>query len=593
MISASDTLEQRRRLRFLTGALFVSGALLVFRLGYIQIGQHARYLADATSEQTRKFEIPAARGQLFVQDGDGTTSPIAMDQTLDIVYADPRYVMDKATTASRLAAAIGGSASQYETELNNGIDYVELATRVPLTTGAQIEHLGLPGIGLTQQSYRIYPEGSLAAQVLGFVNTNGVGQYGLEQYLNKQLSGTPGRLAAKTDTYGIPIATADNVEQPAVNGTSYVLTIDRNIQAEAEKEIAAQVQKVHAKSGSIVITNPNNGDVLAMATYPTFDPNNYGQVSDYDVFLDQPAAEAFEPGSGMKVFTMAAGLDQGKVTPNTTYNDPGCYTVDSRQICNAAGDKAGPNKTMTVVLRDSLNTGAMFVLRMLSGNPNGFTLAGKQLLYSYLTKHFGFGTATGVAQSDEAAGFVPKASNVAGNNSTYATMTFGQGMTVTMLQMVDAIGAVANGGTLYAPQLIAQQLNPDGSTQNVQPKVLGRHIMSPSAISQLNQMLQVVVQHGSGYLAADENPGYAIAGKTGTAQVSNPNGTGYLTGVNIGSFLGYAPASDPKFAMMVRINDPSVQCDTAECGYAEYTTVPVFGDMCKWLFKYYGIPPTS
>lgn len=593
MISPSDTLEQRRRLRFLAGVLLASGALLLVRLVYLQIGEHARYLAEATSEQTRKFEIPARRGQLYVQDGDGTTSPIALDQTLDIVYADPRYVTNKAETAQKVAALTGGSASNYMTDIDNGIDYVVLATRVPLLTGTQIERLGLSGIGLTQQDYRVYPEGQLAAQVLGFVNTEGIGQYGLEQYLNKQLSGTPGRLAAKTDTRGIPIATADNVEQPAVNGTSYVLTIDRNIQAEAEKEIAAQVQKVHAKSGSIVITDPSNGNVLAMATYPTFDPNNYGQVSDYNVFLNQPSTEAFEPGSGMKVFTMAAGLDQGKVTPDTTYDDPGCYTIDSRKICDAAGDKPGPDKTMTVVLRDSLNTGAMFVLRMLSGNPNSFTLAGKQLLYSYFTKHFGFGTATGVAQPDESAGFVPKATNVSGNDATYANMTFGQGMTVTMLQMVDAMGAIANGGTLYQPQLIAQQLNPDGSTQNVEPKVLKNHIMSASAISQLNQMLQVVVQHGSGYLAADENPGYAIAGKTGTAQVANPNGPGYLTGVNIGSFLGFAPATDPKFAMMVRINEPSVDCDTAECGYAEYTTVPVFGDMCKWLFKYYGIPPTS
>jgi cell division protein FtsI/penicillin-binding protein 2 len=311
------------------------------------------------------------------------------------------------------------------------------------------------------------------------------------------------------------------------------------------------------------------------------------------VFLNQPTDNAFEPGSGMKVFTMAAGLDQGKVSPDTTYDDPGCYQVDDRKVCDAAGDKPGPNKSMTVVLRDSLNTGAMFVLRMLSGSPDNFTLAGKKTLYSYFTKHFGFGTATGIEQAYEQSGTVPAASNAAGNNVTYANMTFGQGMTVTMLQMTDAMAAVANGGKLWQPYLVNAVMNPDGTTQPMQPKLAKAHIMSPQAIEQLTQMLQVVVQHGSGYLAGQENPGYAIAGKTGTAQIPNPNGQGYLQGKNIGSFLGFAPADNPKFVMMVRINEPAVQCDNAQCGYAEYTTVPVFGDMCKWLFKYYGIPPTS
>jgi cell division protein FtsI (penicillin-binding protein 3) len=499
----NDTIAQRRRLGYFTGVLVACGVVLFLRLFYLQVIEHSYYMNEATSEQTRKYQIPATRGDLYVHDGDGI-SPIALNETLDILYADPRYIKNKPLVASKLAAVTGASTSAYLASLESGIDYTVIATKVPLNIASKIQALNLAGVGLANQSYRTYPEGSLAAQTLGFVDTNGVGQYGIEGYLNKQLSGTPGELAAKTDTFGIPIATANNIAKAPTDGTSYLLTIDRNIQAEAEAEIAAQVQKVKAKSGSVVILNPANGAVVAMATYPAFDPNNYNQVSDYSVFTNQVVSGAFEPGSGMKVFTMAAGLDQGKVTPDTLYNDPGCYTIDGTKVCDANGDKPGPNKSMTVVLRDSLNTGVMFVLRMLGGDPNNFTLAGKQVLYNYFTKHFDFGTATGIEQSDEESGVVQQPSNVSGNDVTYGNMAFGQGISVTMIQMVEAMAAIANGGTLWQPHLVDSVMNADGSLTPVAPKILKSHVMNPTAISELNTMLQVVVQHGSGYLAAQE-----------------------------------------------------------------------------------------
>jgi cell division protein FtsI/penicillin-binding protein 2 len=287
----------------------------------------------------------------------------------------------------------------------------------------------------------------------------------------------------------------------------------------------------------------------------------------------------------MKVFTMAAGLDQGKVTPDSKYDDPGCYKVDDRTVCDAAGDKPGNGKTMTVVLRDSLNTGVMYVLRLLGGDATKFTLSGKQMLYDYFTKHFGFGERTGIEQANEATGAVNLPSNAAGNNVTYANMSFGQGVSVTMIQMVAAMAAVANGGKLYQPHVVDGVLKSDGTVESAAPKLVTDHVMNPTAIAELNQMLQVVVQHGSGYIAGGMNPGYKIAGKTGTAQIPRPDGKGYIDGANIGSFVGFAPADKPKFVVMVRINEPGVS------GYAETTTVPVFGDVCKWLFKYYGLPP--
>ena len=587
MTSISDTLMQRRRLDYLRAVLVVFAVVLVGRLFYLQVLRHASYATQATAEHTRKYAIPATRGNLYVHDGSGGLSPIALNQTLNVLTVDPQYLTDKSGAASKLAAITGGSAADYLNKINHGIEYAKLADKVTADQATKIKALNLTGVGLAPQDYRTYPEGGLAAQTLGFVNADGVGQYGIEGFLNAKLSGTPGQLSGKTDTGGIPIYTSGNIDKQPIDGTSYVLTIDRSVQAEVESALAGQIKSVGAKSGSAVVMDPNTGAVIAMATYPSFDPNNYSAVTDYSVFSNQVTSGAFEPGSGMKVFTMAAGLDQNKVTPDTTYNDPHCYTIDGSQVCDAAGDAPGPNKSMTVVLRDSLNTGVMFVLRTLGGNPNGFTLAGKKTLYDYFTNHFGFGTRTGIEQANEASGLITQPSNAAGNDVDYANISFGQGMDTTMIQMVSAMAAVANGGKLWQPHLLDSTMNADGTTTAVAPKLEKDHVISATTQASLNQMLQVVAKHGSGYIADQMNPGYSIAGKTGTAEIPNPNGKGYLTGVTIGSFLGYAPVTNPKFVLMVRINEP------AGSAYAEYTTVPLFGQICHWLFNYYGIAPTG
>ena len=586
MANINETIRQRRRVGILSSGLVFLAVVLVGRLFYLQVIRYGSYSKAASAEHTRKYEIPSTRGQLYVHDGTAGMSPLALNQTLNIVYADPRYVQDKAAAAAKIAAVTGGNATDYENSLNHGIEYAVLANKVPNDQVAKIKALHLAGIGYTPRDYRTYPEGSLAAQVVGFVNNDGVGQYGIEQYLNQQLTGTPGQLAGKTDTNGLPIYTAGNVNKQPVDGQSYELTIDRNVQAEVESALAATVKSKQAKGGSAVVMDPNTGAIIAMANYPTFDPNNYAATTDYSTFLNEAVDDQFEPGSGMKVFTMAAGLDQNKVTPDTTFNDPHCYTVDTRQVCDASGDQPGV-KSMTVALRDSLNVGMMFVLRQLGGDPNKFTLAGKKTLYDYFTNHFGFGTRTGIEQANEAAGVLNPPSNAAGGDVNYANMSFGQGMDTTVIQMVAAMGAIANGGKLWQPHLIDAKVDIAGNTTPVAPKVVKDHVLSATAIAQLNQMLQVVAKHGSGYIADQMNPGYSIAGKTGTAQIPDPNGNGYLTGVTIGSFLGFAPATNPKFVLMVRIDEP------AGGGYAEYTTVPLFGEICRWLFNYYGIPPTG
>ena len=566
--------------------LALAGGIFVLRLAYLQIVRHGALAAQANSEHSRKYEIPARRGEIYVYDGD-QRAPIALNQTLKVVYADPRYVDDKHKTAVKLAAVLGGDAAKYEDMMDHAKEYVELATRVPVNTGSKVKDLHLKGIGLLDRDYRIYPEGSLAAQVLGFVNADGAGQYGVESFLNKQLAGTPGKLNGKTDTLGVPIYTAGNIQTPPKDGTSYQLTIDRNVQAEVEKELENGVHNAKAVSGSAVVMDPNTGAVVAMANFPSYDPNSYSKVKDYSVFSNSVVSSMFEPGSTLKVFTMAAGLDQNKITPDSTYNDTGSFRVNGFTIHNAATDPANGYgvTSMTRALELSLNTGVIYVLRTLGTDINKITPAGKQTLYNYFAGRFGLGTRTGIEQAGEAAGLIYPPNKAQDIN--YANLTFGQGVDVTMIQMVTAMSAIANGGSLIQPHVVAGSIKPDGSLDKVQPTVVRQHVISPKAVQELDSMLTETVNHGTAYIAHFQNPGYNIGGKTGTAQIPDFVHGGYIQGKNIGDFLGFAPVDHPKFVMMIRINEPGTQ------GYAETTTVPVFSAITKWLFTYYAIPPTQ
>ncbi len=556
------------------------GLIFTIRLFQIQILEHDRYQALGANIHQRKYEVPAQRGEIYMHDHDDT-SPLVLNQTLKLLYADPSFISDKVKTARALAEVTGGSATKYYDLLGKGGEYVALENKLTSDVATKVSALNLAGVGMVDETYRVYPEGSLASQITGFVNADGQGQYGLEGYLNGELTGKPGLLKAKTDTRGIPIATADNLLKLPVDGSSYVITIDRNIQSQAEKFLKSGVEAVGAKSGSVVIVDPSSGAVLAMANYPTYDPNDYTKVTDYSQFSNSVVSDNFEPGSGFKAFTMAAGLDSGKVQVATTYNDTGQEEVSGRVIRNAEGHKFGI-QTMTDVIQKSLNTGVIFVLKSLGGDPTRITQAGKKLYYDYLTKRFGFGIKTGIEVAGEASGAVNAPSTPDVN---YANMSFGQGISVTMLQMVSAMSAIANGGTLYQPYIIDKIIKPDGTTVSHEPRVVNKQVITSQAASDLVQMLIQVVEHGSGYLT--KIPGYKIAGKTGTAQIPRADGQGYEEGKNIGSFIGLAPVEKPRFVMMVRVNEPKTS------GFAESTTVPIFANITQWLLRYYAIPPSS
>lgn len=553
------------------------------RLFEVQVVKSQEYIAKADAQQERKFQIPAKRGQIYLSENNDLY-PIALNQSLKMLYVDPKFVQDPAQSAQKLSQVTGLDQVKLEKILtfDGKKRYEVIKEKVSAEESAKIQALRLQGVVLADKDYRYYPEANLFSHVLGYVNIDGEGQYGIEQYLNDDLTGQPGQVKAVTDSFGVPIVSQENTINDPKNGNSYILTIDRSIQNIADRALKDAVEKNKAESGSIVVMDPKTGAIKALVNYPNFDPNNYASVKpeDYRRFINSTVSNQFEPGSGFKVFTMSAGIDTGKVKADTTYNDTGEVKVADRTIKNAENHKFGI-QTMTDVIQKSLNTGVVFVLKQLGGDSNKITRAGKEIFYKYI-RDFGFGERTGIEQAGEATGKVrdAKASDV-----DYANMTFGQGLSTTTIQMVQAVGAIANGGTIYQPYLVDKTINADQDVVDNKPKVVKDRVISKQSAAIVASMMQKVVEHGSGY--ATRIKGYNIAGKTGTAQVPRADGQGYDEDKNIGSFVGFAPTEDPKFVMMVRIDYPHVS------GFAEKTAVPAFAIVAKELLKYYQIPPSS
>ncbi len=570
------------RLWWLAGIFVIPLAAIVWRLVYIQVLKSGDYQAKATAQQSRQFEVPAQRGEIYLED-NGELYPIALNNSLKYLYADPKLVEDPTRAAEALAPLIDVDKNRLKDQLTfSGTRYIELKQQIDKETARKISELKLKGVVLKDRDYRAYPEGSLFGHITGYVNADGKGQYGVEEYLNADLAGKNGSLKAITDSQGVPLSTQDNVVQEPRNGTSYVLTLDRFVQGVAEKALTKAVSDNQAESGSIIVMDPQTGAIRAMVNYPEYDPNNYRAVkpTDYRSFINSAISNQFEPGSGFKPLTMSIGLQSGKVKPETSFTDSGSVTIGEYTIFNAEKKSFG-TVDMSLVIKNSINTGMVYVLRLLGGNPNQITRAGKEALYAGI-QQFGFGKKTGVELAGEAPGRVkdPKAADI-----DYANMTFGQGIATTSLQMITAISSIANGGKLVQPHVLAGKLKPGGEVDTISYKNQNDQVMTADNARAVVGMMIKVVEGGSGYLA--RMPGYKIAGKTGTAQVPKANGQGYEEDKNIGSFIGFAPAYDPKFIIMVRVDYPKTKT------FAERSAVPAFADVAKELFKYYQVPPSS
>ncbi|MFH1233709.1 MAG: penicillin-binding protein 2 [Patescibacteria group bacterium] len=435
------------------------------------------------------------------------------------------------------------------------------------------EELIIDGIGFVMKPYRFYPEGNVGANLLGFVsyiNNEQRGSYGLEGFFDQELYGKTGSLKAERDANGKVVIIDDKEYISPQDGSDIILTIDRSIQFAVCEKLNKAVLKHGADGGSVIVIDPKKGAILAMCSSPDFNPNNYQEEKDIKIFNNQAIFSQYEPGSIFKVITMAMGLDQGKVMPQTIYQDTGNVKIANYNIENS-DHKANGAQTMTQVLEKSLNTGAIFVMRQI----------GPDMFAKYI-RNFGFGEKTGIELEGESKGDIKNLVNEKKNKELVsATASFGQGIAVTPLQMVLSFAGIANNGILMKPYVVKEIIKTDGARIVTQPKEI-RRIISDKAATILGGMMVNVVENGHGKKASVK--GYYVAGKTGTAQVPRKDGRGYQTSSHIGSFAGFAPADDPLFVMLVRIDNPR------DVEWAESSAAPLFGELAEFILNYWQIP---
>ena len=555
----------------------VLGGLLV-RTAYWQLGLQRTLASRADAEHLRAFSVPTGRGAIL----DAQGRVLAVSVTEDTVIADPDVIRSQRalnTTTQLLARMLGLPERLVRGQLDVPGAYVRLRDadgHVLLATQAQREAIGaaigggtLPGIALIPSVRRVYPAGGLAAQALGFVRaSDGAGQYGVEQHLQATLAGKPGVLYTAVDASGNPLATGTQRETPAVPGANVTLTLDANVQYWAEQGLADAIAQTGADGGTVIVMDPHSGALIALANLPSFDPNVYADAS-LERFVDPAVSTAYDPGSVMKGVTMAAALDAGVITPNTTYDDEGPITVDGVAIHNWDRQSYG-TITMTQVLQYSANTGAIWVAQHI----------GRDRFGRYLDA-FGFGQYTGVDLPAESAGLLAQPQSQGEADLLMAENAFGESIAVTPLQMVAAYDALANGGALMRPYIVAS-VAADGGRGVVtrsEPHAV-RQVISADTARTVTQML---VQ--SAYRSEAEMyrvQGYSVAAKTGTStpDAANPH-------VTYASVIGYAPASNPRFVMLVKLDHPRTTI------YGGSAAGPLWRSLAGQLFVYYQIPPDA
>lgn len=585
----SQTAHVVRRIQIWHMTLIVVLGVFLARAFYMQVIRYGYYREAAQSDQLKQYEIPADRGTIKAYMG-GTAIPIVLNEHLFTVYADPTFIKEPEKVAATVASVLSGDESKYEKLLKTkDTRYVILAKKVSASQKTKLLGYKYPGIGAQEQDYRTYPQGTLAAQLLGFVTEDGKGEYGLEQALNDELAGAAGEVKATTDASGVPlVATGNNIKTEPQAGDDITLTLDIGIQKQTEQLLEKGVKAAKAPSGSAIVIDPNTGAIKAMANYPSYDPAKYGEVNDYNLFNNAAVSHPIEVGSIMKTLTTAAALDRGVIQKNTSYYDPAQWVVDKFKITNIEEDGGAGTKNIAELLNLSLNTGAVWELMQMGGGQ--LNRQARDVWYDYMANHYMFGKATGIEQSSEAEGIVPRPeNNGAGINLTYANTSFGQGMTATTIQMAATMSAVINGGTYYKPHLVAQATNPNtGKTTTTKPEVVKESVVKPSVSQDLIPLMQYVIDHHSIVPPFDQSK-YIVGGKTGTAQVAKPGG-GYYDNIFNGTYLGFVGGDKPQYVIAVFINRPNLP----SWQYAGTATAqPVFANIAHMLINNAYVTPKT
>lgn len=572
-------LQKGSRSRILAGLLFIIMAVFVVRLFYLQVIQHDYYVGLADTEQVKRLKIPAKRGLIYALD-KSTPVPLVMNETVYTVFADPQTTTDNKAIMEVIRRVAGGNARANLEELleKKETRYQILATRVSRAQAEMIKKEALKGLGFQEVSQRVYPEGALAAQTLGFVDFEGAGKYGVEGGLNERLVGKDGLIQSVTDVSDVPLTIGDrNINQPAENGENIVLSIDRNVQSYAEQALAAGLSRTGATHGSVLVMDPQSGKVMAMANLPTYRPAEFNKVEDGALFNNNTISAPYEPGSVIKTLTLSTGIEKGVVGPESTYVNTDYIQVDDRVISNASKGQTG-TITMQHALNWSLNTGMVTVAQRL-GDGTSITKQSRDTMYDFFYNKFGLGQYTGVELSGEVTGEIISPEEQEGNAVRYSNMSFGQGMNATMIQVASAFCSIVNGGSYYTPTVIAGTLNSDGTFNQVQTKPI-RTTISASTSATMKEMIRVA--RASSFGSVDK-PGYSIGGKTGTSETIE-NGE-YKNNQTIGSYIGYGGTDEARYVIMVQVSGKDKNLQGAR------DAMPIFTDMSNWMIDYLKLQP--
>ncbi len=540
------------------------GAGIVCRLFLIQIGDGSLYKVLAKGQQELVQDVSGNRGKIFCHDKD-ELAVLVSNKNFKQCYAVPMEIENDSETALLLSNILG---------LDKGILEIQFARKenmyYPLKTKLSDKELELinqskiKGIYLKDDVYVYYPFKETAGTILGFVDKDQNGKYGIQGYYDNVLKGKDDFVKKEKGILGYFFSG----ERQNIQGSDLVLTIDLNIQKKAEELLKETHQTIGYDEGQIIVMDPNSGKIIAMAEYPNYDPNEYSKYSDdFSIFQNGSVQKLYEPGSVFKAITMAIAINENKLTPETTYQDLGYLKIDKWTIKNY-NDKVFGTCTMTKVLENSINTGAVFAAKQVPKNT-----------FTRYLENFGFFEKSNVDIAGEVSDKISSDLRV-GRESSIATVSFGQGISITPLRLAVAYCALANGGTIYKPYIVEKIINPDGSIKEITPQVIKNNVISKETSEKIKKMLNSVTENG--FSKAARTSGYYVAGKTGTAQMPTKSG-GYTDLETWQTFSGFAPAFDPKFVAIIKFDRPGVN-------EASVSAAPVFSKLAKYILDYWQIP---
>ncbi|MEA1963368.1 MAG: penicillin-binding protein 2 [Patescibacteria group bacterium] len=633
---AKNNLDYINRLNVVMAIIFLLVGILIYKLFSLQIMQYDLYAALAMDQHQVFNMLNPERGKIFIQDGqsgNGKYYPIATNKEYALVYAIPKKIQNVEKTAEifyeifnkkeiekKVDELLGDD--EYFKELIEDFDsqkkddinkkekeeflQIKKELEIKLRKEEIIENykkklskkndpyepirkkageeelekilaLNLDGVDYIMEEYRYYPEGNVGSHLLGFVGFNGdekSGQYGLEGFFDYELSGRHGSIKAERSAGGGLIIIKEREYNAPSDGSDLILTINRSIQFAACEMLEESAMRHGADSGTVIVMEPNTGAILAMCSWPNYNPNNYGKVENIDIYNNPAIFGQYEPGSIFKVITMAAGIDEGKISPNTFYTDKGYVMIEGwpKPIKNSDYETHGEygRVNMVTVLEESLNTGSIYVMEKISAE-----------VFSDYVIDFGFGEKTGIELETEGASNIDSLKRKTIRPVEAATASFGQGITATPLQIVAAYSAVVNGGILMKPYVVSEIVAKDGSKQKTQAKKIRRVISEKSALLVSGMMVNVV---DGGHAKLASVGGYYVGGKTGTAEVADMEKGGYSEDKTIHSFVGFAPVENPKFVMLVKLDDPK------DVDFSASSAAPLFGQIAEFILNYFQVP---